>query len=388
MNQKIKEASEAALAVLQPSNKDLEHGIELHKKSIVIDSYGFAPSGGINTDRCVKLYEDGATRLEVTDANEREFMTGWAIDKELRAEGLAAWREAGVTCIFANTGQEESTIERTIKRMANRTHNIDLLKSDLVKASYPSDITAAKKEGKLAITLTSNSIPVKAPYITSEGMLTDIQPMYDLGCRMMHLTYNRRNLIADGCAEKADSGLSDFGMQTVKEMNRIGIIIDVAHTGWQSSLEAAKFSEKPIVASHSGCAALNNHFRMKPDNVIKAIADNRGVIGVVCVSTFLGGKGDINALLDHIDHVVKVAGVDYVAIGTDQGYCCEKMAEELAAVPAAPEGFSWYRQLWPGGTAGVKEGELRKKGGLLWTNWKYFTVGLVQRGYSDEDIQK
>jgi membrane dipeptidase len=387
-NKIFAEAAEAAEKVLQPSRKDIEHGFELHKGSVVIDTYCFTPNMGFDIAACQALYDKGATQLEIANCLERTTMTLWAEDAKLREEALDAWREAGVTCLFANAGQEETSLERSVLRMANRTHSLDLLDGGVKRASFPNDILAAKKNSQLALTFSANVIPIASPHITTEGMLKDIQTFFNLGCRMMHLTYNRRNLLADGCAEEANGGLSDFGRQTIAEMNRVGMMIDVAHTGWNSSLEAAKVSEKPIIASHSGSAKLNGHFRMKPDDVVKAIAEKGGLVGVVCVSTFLGGKGDINALLDHIDYIVKLVGVDHVSIGTDQGYTSERMERDLAALPSMREGIRWYRHLWPGGNAGAKEQELRKAGGLLWINWKYFTVGLVQRGYSDAGIQK
>ena len=105
----------------------------------------------------------------------------------------------------------------------------------------------------------------------------------------MHLTYNRRNVLADGCAEPANAGISDLGRAAIAEMNRVGVIVDVAHSGWRTSLEAAKASSKPMVASHSGAVAVHRHIRSKPDEVIRAIADSGGYVGVFSVASFLAG---------------------------------------------------------------------------------------------------
>jgi membrane dipeptidase len=169
-------------------------------------------------------------------------------------------------------------------------------------------------------------------------------------------------------------------------MNRCGVIIDVAHTGWRTSLEAAKASKKPMVASHTTVAALNKHIRAKPDEVIKAICDTDGLIGICCISDFLGGSGNISSLLDHIDYIAKKFGVERVAIGTDTAYSSRFSAEENAKIPkrtgskAKP---ARWEALWP-------KGSLTSRGdaSLAWVNWPFFTVGLVQRGYSDEAIQK
>lgn len=136
----------------------------------------------------------------------------------------------------------------------------------------------------------------------------------------MHLTYNRRNMIGDGCGEPTDCGLSDFGRAVVKEMNKTGIIVDVSHSGWQTSLEAIQLSEKPAVVSHSVVSELHNVIRAKPDKVIKALADRNGYIGMCVIPRYLGGTGDIAAMMKHIDYVVKKFGPEYVAIATDVAY--------------------------------------------------------------------
>src|SRR5262249_40536842 len=163
------------------------------------------------------------------------------------------------------------------------------------------------------------------------------------------------------------------------------IIVDVAHSGWQTSLEAARLSKKPMVASHTACAALYRHIRGKPDEVIRAIADTGGLVGICCISEFLGGKGDITAFLDHIDHVAKRFGVEHVAIGTDVAYTSQQATSENKKIPQRPKSRTRWEALWPPELF-VTTPEARDS--LAWTNWPLFTVGLVQRGYSDEEIQK
>lgn len=207
----------------------------------------------------------------------------------------------------------------------------------------------------------------------------------------MHVTYNRRNLLGDGCAETANGGLSDLGRAAVAEMNRVGVIVDVAHSGWRTSLEAAQISQKPMVASHTTCAALQHHVRAKPDEVIKAIVDGGGLIGICAIPHFLGRTGDLAALLDHVDYVVKTFGIDHVGIGTDIGYRSRNDAGELKKVPARAKRRTRYEALWPDDAflPGAEEAKRYPKSkSLAWTNWPLLTVGLVQRGYSDEQIEK
>ena len=206
---------------------------------------------------------------------------------------------------------------------------------------------------------------------------------------MMHLTYQRRNMIGDGCGEASDGGLSDFGRAVVAEMNRVGVIVDVAHSGWKTSLDAAKTSQKPMVASHTVCAALNEHIRSKPDEVIKAIVDTGGMVGICCIPSFLGGTGDIAAMMDHIDHVVRKFGPDHVGIGTDVAYTSRNSAAENKKIPPRHKARAEFRSLWPDGSlTAPATAHPKARQSMAWTNWPLFTVGMVQRGYSDEDIRK
>ncbi len=128
---------------------------------------------------------------------------------------------------------------------------------------------------------------------------------------------------------------------------------------------------------------MNRHIRNKPDEVIRAIADGGGYIGICCIPNFLGRSGDISVLLDHIDYVKKRFGADYVAIGTDIAYVSSANAAEAQKIPARKrrKGFA---ALWPPGALGGGD----PSGTLQFTNWPMFTVGMVQRGYTDPEIQK
>jgi len=184
--------------------------------------------------------------------------------------------------------------------------------------------------------------------------------------------------------------LSDFGHATIREMNRLGILIDLAHTGWQTCLETALASEQPVVVSHSTACALNKHIRSKPDDIIRAVLDTGGTMGITNVPAFLGGQGDITAFLDHIDYVAKTFGTDHVTIGTDRPYSSQYIAEANKKLNPRGRQRNRWEALWPVNDP-VQSPDWRQphqEQSLTWANWPLFTVGLVQRGYSDEDIQK
>jgi membrane dipeptidase len=203
---------------------------------------------------------------------------------------------------------------------------------------------------------------------------------------MMHLTYNRRNPIGDGAGEANDGGLSDFGRQVVTELNACGVIVDVAHSGWRTSLEAARASKVPMVASHTSATSVYRHIRSKPDEVLRAICDTDGLAGVCCIPDFLGRAGNIATFLDHIDYIARKFGSGHVAIGTDTSYESRQAPAELAKVPkraASGRTPPRWEALWPEGSYPVQA-----NASLAWTNWPLFTVGLVQRGYSDDAIRQ
>lgn len=385
LNPKITAAREAALQILKPSDKQLQRGLRLHAESLVFDSYGFAPRAAVDGRALARAAEDGASTIELKDLREEMTMTRVATDQVEQQEFRDAWRASGVTCIFQNAGEEGQDPLRLIKRLARFTYVTDLMRGFLSKAAVPDDVLLAKKEGRHCLYLTGNGVPLTQQWVSVPDELRYVRIFYQLGIRMMHLTYQRRNMIGDGCGEESDAGLSDFGKSAIAEMNRVGVIPDCAHSGWQTSLESAQVSNRPVVASHSVCGAIYPHIRSKPDNVIKSIADSGGYVGICCISRFLRGSGDITALLDHIDYAIRKFGADHVAIGTDVAYQSQNASREQALVPKRPKRPAEFRTLWP-----VDDYKASKQASdsIAWTNWPLFTVGLMMRGHSDDVIRK
>lgn len=144
------------------------------------------------------------------------------------------------------------------------------------------------------------------------------------------------------------------------------------------------------MASHTACRALHDHCRGKSDEVLHAVASTGGVIGICCIPAFLGRTGNVSALLDHIDHAVSVVGVDHVAIGTDTAVSLTPGHDDPHMDPrpntkSAPR----FESFWPPGSIGQERwNQPDMIAALAWTNWPLFTVGLVQRGYSDDHIRQ
>lgn len=386
-NARIKADRDVALGVLKPSARDLEHGLRLHAESLVFESYGFAPRAAIDGDRFAAIAATGAGAGELNDLREEMSMTRWATDAAERKEFLAAMRAAGVTCVFQNTGEEGNDPLRLMKRLARFTYATDVARADCPKAVSADDILEAKRLGRHCLCFTTNGVPLPQDWTSARDELRMIRLFHQLGVRMMHVTYNRRNPLGDGVGEPSDGGLSDFGRQAVAEMNRVGVIVDVSHSGWRTSLEAAKASAKPMVASHTTCAGLYRHFRSKPDDVIKAVCDTDGLIGICVIPRFLGGAGDISSFLDHLDYAIRKFGAGRVAIGMDVSYVSSRDAAERAKLPKNLPRMTepGWEHLWPQDKFVAAPHAERS---LAWTNWPLFTVGMVQRGHDDATIRK
>jgi len=174
------------------------------------------------------------------------------------------------------------------------------------------DIDRAKAKRKTAVVMgLQNADQFRTP--------SDVKDFYDLGLRCAQLTYNTQNLIGSGSTERVDGGVTDYGVKIIEAMNDAGMLIDVSHSGDRTTLDAIELSPRPIAITHSNCRALNNHPRLKTDEAIKKLAAKGGVMGITGVRNFVKDKEPttIEDIVDHIDHVVKLVGIEHVGIGSD-----------------------------------------------------------------------
>lgn len=152
-----------------------------------------------------------------------------------------------------------------------------------------------------------------------EGRLEILRVLYKLGVRSLTLTWNNKNHLGYGAMEKEKNGLTDFGKAVVKEMNRLGMIVDVSHLSEEGFWDVNKNASKPFIASHSNAQTICNHPRNLSDSQIKAIAEVGGVIGINSYPFFLNslGKANIEDFFKHIDYVIKLVGIDFIGLGCD-----------------------------------------------------------------------
>jgi len=230
-----------------------------------------------------------------------------------------------------------------------------------------------------------------------------VQVFYDLGIRIVQLAHNWRNMVADGCGEGptprstrsgaprtgTDAGLSQYGEEVVDELNRLKMIVDVSHVGDRSSMEAIEWA-KIVVASHANARSVCDNRRNKTDECLQALAEKDGVIGVNALPSTVkwtkaeeGIRPTINDLLDHVDYMADLIGVDHIGVGFDHIdlWPPERQAGLVLDAPHL------YENPYPmeGTTSGIFPYPEGIDSEVQFLN---FTRGLVARGYSDEEIPK
>jgi membrane dipeptidase len=264
---------------------------------------------------------------------------------------------------------------------------------DLVMATTTDDIRRAKKQGRVAALM-----GVEGGHAI-ENSLSVLREFHRLGVRYMTLTHNNTNEWADACCDAArHGGLSDFGREVVREMNRLGMFVDISHVSDETMADVLELTRAPVIASHSSARVFSNHKRNIPDDILKRIGQNGGVVMVNFYPVFLDEKarvaglarearlrpvrerlneqykGDparleqelktlnesdplptttLSVLVDHIEHIAKVAGVDHVGIGSDYD-----------GVPNLPTGIKDVADL------------------------PEITYELLRRGHSEADVKK
>ena len=233
------------------------------------------------------------------------------------------------------------------------------------------DIRRAKKEGKEAVMF-------QLEPQTLGPMVDNVDIAHELGVRCMLLTFNTRNFLGDGCGEKSNSGLSNLGFDVVERMNKVGLLIDLSHCGERTTLDAVEASKDPVLINHAGARALNPEMsRLKTDGVIQALAEKDGVFGVSGIPNQLSKakRQGIQDVLNHVDHVAKLVGVDHVAIGLDICFD-DHVAFHRSLLKKLMRGTG--QELNAEYMEGIESPE----------EWPNITRGLVSRGYSDQDIEK
>lgn len=233
----------------------------------------------------------------------------------LSAKALADVRASGLDAVnvtVSGVGSYRDDYDETIRNIAYWNAQVAAHAQALLVVRAQEDIEAARRGGRLGLVYGfQDATPLAED-------LARIDLFADLGVRVVQLTYNRRNLVGDGCLESGNAGLSGFGREVVARLNDRRLLVDLSHAGERTTLEAIAASKHPIAITHTGCAALAALPRNKTDAELRALADKGGVAGIYLMP-FLRREGQPTAedLVAHIEHAVRVCGEDHVGIGTD-----------------------------------------------------------------------
>lgn len=217
-----------------------------------------------------------------------------------------------LTCLAKNGEASFSDFHDLVDEVALMLADMSKHPDEVVKVSTVQDILAAKDSGRVGF------LP-SLEHLAIGHDLHRVDVLYGLGVRVAGLTYTRRNAIGDGQSETSNSGLSDFGVEVVRRMNDLGMLIDVSHAGHQTALDAIRFSSVPLVFSHNAAYTIRPTSRSRRDDELVACAEAGGLVCITAVPNALSDdpRQDINCVLDHYDYLIRLVGADHVGIGTD-----------------------------------------------------------------------
>ncbi len=289
-----------------------------------------------------------------------------------------------LTAFFLTTPGESDGFRECVSKIGGLYNFADRPDSGFIIARTADDIVRAKREGKKALIITfQDPQPV-------ENSLDKLRTLYELGLRVMQMTYNKANYIGTGCIESVDGGLTDFGREALRKMNELGIVADVSHCGHKTTQDVLKYSEKPIVISHSCPLALTDNVRNKTDEELLMLKKNGGVIGVsswgpLCwKNDTVKGRPSLADYVDHIDYVVNLIGIDHIGYGSDS--TPDDTKDEKGLLTQS----SFYAPVVDGYNRAVGINPATRYAVGVDGPWDLENVfaEMRRRGYSEEDIYK
>lgn len=241
---------------------------------------------------------------------------------------LARYRDAGVDVVALNIGFGKLTLEQHLRQLADFRAWITTPGSDCLLIRHSRDIDEARRQGKLGV-----FFDVEGMAILDAGDHGLVAMLRELGVGWMLIAYNEANAVGGGCRSD-DSGLTGHGRDVLAAMKRAGMLVCCSHTGHRTAREVIEHADNPVIFSHSNASAVHPHYRNIPDELILAVADGGGVVGVNGVGEFLGpGKDYARLIATHIDHMVELVGPDHVGLGLDYVFDRQELIDYLNSMP-------------------------------------------------------
>lgn len=244
-------------------------------------------------------------------------------DDEQFLPELELYRSSGVDVAMLNIGFGEQGVEEHLRMLAHFRRWIAARSDRFLLIETVDDIRRARETGRLAIGFDIEGANGIA------DQLSLISLYYDLGVRWMLMAYNRNNRVGGGCQDE-DGGLTAFGREVLREMERVGMLACCTHTGYRTARDVLEYSRNPVLFSHSNPRAIHDHPRNIPDDLIQGCAKSGGVVCLNGIGIFLGNN-DISTgnYFRHMDHVVQLVGAEHVGIGLDYVFDTGELDEYL-----------------------------------------------------------
>ena len=236
---------------------------------------------------------------------------------------LQRHKAAGFDAVTVNVGFGEMGVEEHLRMLASLRHWLLARPDEYVLIERADDIEHARSSGRLAV-----GFDIEGANAIGD-QLSLVQLYYDLGVRWMLMAYTRNNRVGGGCQDE-DAGLTEFGREVVAEMERVGMQVCMSHTGHRTARDVFEVATRPVIFSHSNCAALHAHPRNIPDDLIRACAASGGVVGINGAGIFLGPNGISSATYArHVDHVVQLVGSAHVSIALDYVFDMQELDDYM-----------------------------------------------------------
>lgn len=285
---------------------------------------------------------------------------------------------SGMTAVHVTIAYWENTQE-TLENIGDWQRHFKNNADIIMPIKTAADIIVAKENNKVGIIFGfQNCSPI-------EDDLKKVQSLHELGVRIMQLSYNNQSLLATGCYEQKDSGITRFGREVIKEMNRVGMVIDMSHSAEESTLEAIELSSRPIAITHANPSFFHPALRNKSDKVLQALGESGGMLGCSLYPFHLHNGTDctLQEFCEMIARTVDMMGIDHVGIGSD---LCQRWGYDV---------LEWMRSGRWSAEADYGEGSAKNADWPQQPEWfsrssdiHNITKGLLDIGFKEEDVEK
>ena len=289
-------------------------------------------------------------------------------------------RDCGISVVKLSLGGINADFAATVQEIADIHQLIEVHPAYFMQVRVPGDMERARREAKLGIILSFESADM------FEGKVERIELFRKLGVRVMQLSYNRKSPFAAGVMEPNGGGLTALGHEAVKQMNALGVAIDLSHANAQTTSDALAASSKPVIMTHAGCVSVHPHPRNKTDEQLRALAAKGGVVGIYDLPYLTASpkQPSVDDYMAHMEHALKVVGEDHVGVGSDVG---------IDPFDTSPKGMAEFNkfeeQRQKSGLAAPEEDRPTYVVGLnLPRKIEVIADQLLKRGYSTRAAEK